>query len=150
MEEVKKLQIPEDYEVDRIENGEVILKKKKVVFPKTWEKCMELYPCFSCMFNSGNLDITIKSTVPDNLGNPMLALCQLLVCRNAWWRLLDYNPDWTRRGEPFKWCIHAEMENITVTSHSKFSRILAFPTYDIASMFLTAFRGLIEEAKELL
>ena len=38
--ERKKLTIPEGWEFDKLENGEVILKSKKSEFPDTWEECL--------------------------------------------------------------------------------------------------------------
>ena len=46
MEEMKKLTIPEGYEFDRVKDGEVILKKKEVVLPKSYYDCMEIDSLF--------------------------------------------------------------------------------------------------------
>ena len=141
-EETKKLAIPDGYEFDRVENGEVILKKKEVVLPNTIEKCSEM--CID--------DLTAQTllVIPSKERRSINALCQLLICRNAWWKQLEWEPDWRGEKEPFKWCIHSNKGMIEITSHSKFSRILAFPTREIAAEFLDTFRDLIKEAKELL
>lgn len=144
MEETRKLTIPDGYEFDRVEGGEVILKKKEVELPKTWSDCHFIIEAKYLNFTKR------ENAVPVELFNPTLALCELLICRNAWWKQLGWKPDWTDGKEPFKWCIHSRKGMIEITSHSWFSRTLTFPTREIAAEFLEAFRDLIEEAKELL
>ena len=87
--------------------------------------------------------------LPRGLGKPMLALCQLLVCRNAWWEQLGWKPD----------CSYNSI-NLPETHYgggtiSDFGicgdkRIFIFPTSEVRDKFLDTFRDLIEEAKELL
>ena len=158
----KELILPDDWEVKKVVGNKIILGEKEKELPKTWEKCarvindVELINIDSEVegyaindFDDGPTDAERK-IVPAGMGKPMLSLCQLLICRNAWWKQLGWKPDWKNCGKPFKWCIHNDSGHIVVTSHSKFSRILAFPTYEVANMFETSFRDLIEEAKELL
>ena len=164
MKEIKKLAIPDGYEFDRVGNGEVILKKKEQEFPDTWEECLcvvndvEQIDESACIMDytvdmlqdHHTIDETDLSFLPLGLGKPMLALCQLLVCRNAWWKQLGWKPDWVDR-KRLKHCIHSDGFSTTdITRHSTFPRILAFPTEDTAIKFRNTFRNLIEEAKELL
>ena len=141
----KTMPVPEGWEFDRIdENGNIVLKEKKKELPKTFDKCWD-------MIETENLsNFSIDTTVPDGMVKPMRALCQLLVCRNAWWKQLGWKPDWDDK-TAIKHCIHLGDNNHTgITQHSSFSRILAFPTEDTAIRFRNTFRDLIEEAKELL
>ena len=162
----KTMPIPDGWEFDRIdESGNIVLKEKKKELPKTWLKCL-------CTVNETEYideDSEIKTDnvaeleaqaymfdniehnhLPRDLGNPMLALCQLLVCRNAWWKQLGWKPDWNDR-KSLKHCIHSDGFSTTdITQHSTFPRILAFPTEDTAIEFRNTFKDLIEEAKELL
>ena len=140
MEETKKLAIPDGYEFDRVENGEVILKRTSTALPKAWNEIRPLLGEMDCLTVS----------VPDGMGDATRILCDLICARNAWWKQLEWEPNWNDEKEPFKWCIHSIKGVIEITSHSKFGRILAFPTRETASEFLSAFRDLIEEAKELL
>ena len=89
------------------------------------------------------------SILPCGLGEPMLALCQLLVCRNAWWKMLGYKPDWTDKYTE-KYCIYYSCGTVDTIISNCMSYILAFPTAEVRDQFLDTFRGLIEEAKELL
>ena len=162
----KTMPVPEGWEFDRIdESGNIVLKEKKKELPKTWEECMKVvdkteYITNDCEIYDGSIEKLIKTfggiadadrnLLPLGLGKPMLALCQLLVCRNAWWKQLGWKPDWDDK-TAIKHCIHLGDNNHTgITQHSSFSRILAFPTEDTAIRFRNTFRDLIEEAKELL
>lgn len=141
----KTITIPDGWEFDRIdERGNIVLKEKKKELPKTFDKCWGI-------IETENLsNFSIETTVPDGMVKPMRALCQLLVCRNAWWEQLGWKPDWDDK-TAIKHCIHLGDNNHTgITQHSSFSRILAFPTEDTAIRFRNTFRDLIEEAKELL
>ena len=156
--ETKEFILPDGWEVKEVKDNKIILAEKEKELPRTWGECLLSLEYGEYIHTNSDIRDTNRlcsmtpesyNIIPKGLGKPMLALCQLLVCRNAWWKQLEWEPEWGC-DKPFKWCIHNEGNSIGVTSHSKFSRILAFPTYDIASQFLTAFRDLIEEAKELL
>ncbi len=141
MEETKKLAIPDGYEFDRVENGEVILKKKEVVLPKTFEKCSEM--CID------DLTAQVLLVIPRNERDSINAICQLLVCRNAWWKQLGWKPDWKKNRE--KYCIYSWEGNVVPKGISALgNHIIAFPTPEVRDQFYVAFKDLIEEAKELL
>lgn len=145
----KTMPFPDGWEFDRIdENGNIILKEKGL--PNTWLKCLECVNDLELIDTGNNIEKWNFTTLdgngyifgeaehhllPRGLGKPMLALCQLLVCRNAWWKQLGWKPDWDDETTK-KYCINAQ--------------ILAFPTKDTATKFFYTFRDLIEEAKELL
>ena len=140
MEEIKRLEIPDGYEFDKVENGEVILKKKEVVLPKTWGECskglcMSYYPAISWY-------------VPNENDGALRALCKLLICRNAWWQILGWKPDWADDSD--KYCILNGGGKIEAIVLNASNRILAFPDMETANQFYEAFKDLIEEAKELL
>ena len=162
----KTMTVPDGWEFDRIdENGNIVLKEKKIELPKTWKECLKVvdkteYITNDCEIYDGSIEDLIKTfggiadtdrnILPLGLGKPKLALCQLLVCRNAWWKQLGWKPDWHDR-KSLKHCIHSDGYITTdITQHSTFPRILAFPTEDTAIKFRNTFKDLIEEAKELL
>ena len=160
----KTISIPDGWEFDHLDEcGNIVLKEKKKELPKTWLKC--LYSIgdaeyieedseinkynISKLSDDGRLfDNYDHNLLPRGLGKPMLALCQLLVCRNAWWKQLGWKPDWT--GNKDKYCISICNGKITPQILSSASSILAFPTAEVRDEFLETFRDLIEEAKELL
>ena len=162
----KTITIPDGWEFDRIDgNGNIVLKEKKTELPKTWLKCLKCVNDLELIDTGNNIEKWNFTTLDNNgwifgrderhllprgLGKPMIALCQLLVCRNAWWQQLGWKPDWRDR-KSLKHCIHSDGFSTTdITRHSTFPRILAFPTEDTAIDFRDTFRGLIEKAKELL
>lgn len=158
----KTMTVPDGWEFDRIDEcGNIVLKEKKTELPKTWEDCLreidkvEVLNCTADIMKIGingrkEIDWHDRSMLPRGMGNPMLALCQLLICRNAWWKQLGWKPDWNDR-KRLKHCIHSDGFSTTdITQHSTFPRILAFPTEDTAIEFRNTFKDLIEEAKELL
>ena len=162
MEETKELAIPEGYEFDRVEGGEVILKKKKQVFPGIWEDCLFVVNDVdhiderACIIDYSDVEDMYydigegcRPFLPFGLGKPMLALCQLLVCRNAWWKILEWRPDWENI-EEHKFCIYAAGNTVLRGSCRNENNILAFPDPETRDRFLDSFRDLIEEAKELL
>ena len=139
MEETKKLAIPDGYEFDRVEGGEVILKKKEVVLPKTWNEC------YSYRINTiSNYHVPMT---PELL-SPIGALCKLIICRNVWWKQLGWKPDWRDKDE--KYCIRIAAGEIGTEICYGVNHILAFPTEEVCAHFYVAFKDLIEEAKELL
>ena len=141
MEETKKLAIPDGYEFDRVENGEVILKKKEIVLPRTLGECTKGIPL--TYFPARDW-----WQVPGGNESSIRALCKLLICRNAWWKLLKWKPDW--ESESDKCCIHNNGGDIGIFILNYSNRVLAFPDLETANQFLETFRDLIEEAKELL
>ena len=91
---------------------------------------------------------TTRSTLPEGFGCKVLALCQLLVCRNAWWKQLGWEPDWKNGIK--KYCITCIGGEISNQSIYQSASILVFPTEETRNQFLESFRDLIEEAKELI
>ena len=161
----KTIPVPDGWEFDRIDDsGNIVLKEKMKELPKTWLKCLRVVneteyindcseiekQCDADYLESGGYLIGSKerNLLPRGLGKPMLALCQLLVCRNAWWKQLGWKPDWT--DDKIKYCISYKANKNEKNSYSMVSRILAFPTPEVRDQFLDTFGDLIEEAKELL
>ena len=164
MKEFEKLAIPDGYEFDRVENGEVILKKKEQMLPDTWEECLcvvndvEQIDESACIIEYSvkedvqgghTIDETDQSFLPVGLGRPMLALCQLLICRDAWWKVLGWKPDWGN-GSEVKFHISARGGRLDRYYGYSQNHILSFPSIDVRDQFYEKFRNLIEEAKGLL
>lgn len=139
----KTMPVPDGWEFDRIDEcGNIVLKEKKKELPKTFDKCWNI-------IETENLsNFSIETTVPDGMVKPMRALCQLLVCRNAWWEQLGWKPDWEKPEE--KHCIVFKCDGVEKQVKTYESCILAFPKYEVRDKFLETFRYLIEEAKKLL
>lgn len=160
----KTITVPDGWEFDHLdERGNIVLKEKKKELPKTWLKCLhsiddvemieedsEVHKCsISELSDDGRLfGDSDRNMLPQGLGKPMLALCQLLVCRNAWWKQLGWKPYWT--DDKMKYCISYKANKKEKNSYWTVSRILAFPTPEVRDQFLDTFGDLIEEAKDLL
>ena len=158
----KTISIPDGWKFDRIDdNGNIVLKEKKTELPKTWLKCLESVNDLELIDTGNNIEKWNFTTLggngyifgeaehnllPRGLGRPMLALCQLLVCRNAWWKQLGWKPDLAVK----KYCITTKCDEVDKLERVQENRILAFPTPEVRNQFLDTFRDLIEEAKELL
>lgn len=139
-------------------------KEKKKGLPETWEECLKVvdkteYITNDCEIYDGSIEKLIKTfggiadtdrnLLPRGLGKSMLALCQLLVCRNAWWKQLGWKPDYSYNSINLPETHHG---NGTISDFGICGdkRILIFPTSEVRDQFLESFRDLIEEAKELL
>ena len=160
----KTMPVPDGWEFDRIDvNGNIVLKEKKKELPKTWLECLriidhaeyikedsEIDICHidDFSYKDGLYDYNGRNMLPRGLGKPMLALCQLLVCRNAWWKQLGWKPDW--KDNDIKYCIGFYKNEIARHQSAFANYILAFPSPEVRDQFFDTFRDLIEEAKELL
>lgn len=149
------VECPKGWEIDKIENGKVIFKKFK--YPKTWEECIDhleegefidddSYICRMNLFPECELKKSDKNILPVGYGKKVLALCQLLVCRNAYWG--DWRPDWKK--PPIKYTIRKNGDEVVLEDGRFYSQILAFPNREMRNVFYENFKDLIEEAKELL
>ena len=153
----KELILPDDWEVKEVVGNKIIIRKKEKELPKTWKDCFEELKDKESITDSSDIAMIRDSAkawdknrdvLPAGMGKPMLALCQLLICRNAWWKQLGWKPDWDKPDE--KHCIVRKGEAADKQIKSFESCILAFPTFEVRDQFSDSFRDLIEEAKELL
>ena len=139
--ETKEIILPDDWEVKEVVGNKIILKEKNTELPKTWGECskgvgMSYYPSIGWYIPNEN-EVAIR------------ALCKLLICRNAWWKQLNWEPDWNDQNQ-IKYCIGLINGKVETTINAGSNRILAFPSEEVRLQFLESFRDLIEEAKELL
>ena len=154
----KELVLPEGWEIEKIIDNRIILRESNGIDRlKTWEECCKALGKGEVIRPDSNIieDVSLsnpwdtnQSALPEGFGRKVVALCQLLVCRNAWWKQLGWKPDWDMPDE--KHCIVRKGEAADKQIKSFESCILAFPTYEIRDQFLNSFRDLIEEAKELI
>lgn len=131
----------------RDENDNVVNVKKIVVYekppqyPKTYEECCDvLIPdCveFNVILNGYNGELLEK-------------LGQLLICRDAYWKLANnWQPNW-KDFSTQKYSISVDKDEI-ITSHIVTgSRVLVFPTAEMRDIFYENFKELINQCKELL
>lgn len=154
-EKLNKIILPKGWEIDKIEGNEIILKESKKELPETWEECYKQlgkgeYIDIDSQISS-NIILTnpckeSQGTLPVGFARPMLALMQLLVCREVYRQ--GWKPDW--KDHKNKYCVHYTYGKIVTGSSMYINSILTFQSQEIRDKFLENFRDLIEEAKELL
>lgn len=154
--ETKEIIIPQGWEIDKVEDNKIILKESNKELPKTWEECCELLGEGEYINNESIIcnytphcgaSKANENILPTDLGKPMLALCQLLVCREVYRQ--GWKPNWTDYNE-IKYCIEQVKNWITKETYTITAKVLAFQSAEIRDEFLENFRDLIEEAKELI
>ena len=153
--ETKEIIIPQGWEIDKVEDNKVILKESKKELPKTWEECIAKIRDLEYISGNGNIKeshfnfgaaSSHINDIPKGLGKPMLALCQLLVCREVYRQ--GWKPNW--KDDKIKYCIEQDGSYIIKETYTLTAKVLAFQSAEIRDEFLENFRDLIEEAKELI
>ena len=151
-----KIQIPDGYEIDKEKSTfEKIVFKKKDTKPKSWEEYLELNTGFDGSgidWNCGGVQTTGlhhrgKAIVPTHLAQPFIAMMQLMSLRQAW--IGDWTPDWNDE-TLVKWNIICLQNQVCLCDTLIKSRVLSFPTKEMAGDFMDCFRVLLEIAKPLI
>ena len=154
--ETKEMIIPQGWEIDKVDGNKIILKEDKKYLPKTWEECIAKIKDLECIDRNSCIDTATFSDdvasnhindIPIGLGKPMLALCQLLVCREVYRQ--GWKPNW-KDDKEIKYCIERVENYIIKEMYGLTAKVLAFQSAEIRDEFLENFRDLIEEAKELI
>ena len=154
--EQKEIIIPQGWEIDEVRGNKIILMESKKELPKTWEECIAKIRDLECIDRNSCIDTATFSDdvaskhindIPIGLGKPMLALCQLLVCREVYRQ--GWKPNW-KDDKEIKYCIERVENYITKETYELTSKVLSFQSAEIRDEFLENFRDLIEEAKELI
>lgn len=131
--------IPEGFELDKVENGGIYLKRKE--FPRTYKECLDV-------LNLSDIEIGFKGITKDE-EELYEKFIRLIRCRDAYWKLAKgWQPIWVnemtkyiisfRRGEIYK--------GVATHSHAT----LAFPTAEMRDAFLENFKKLILACEHIL
>ena len=134
-----------DYEFV-LKDGKTYFVKKKPQYPKTYAECAQI--------------LLERASVRNDIGHKgdlLIALQQLLVCRDAYWKIAGeqmglgklWKPDWEKADEK-KYCIVNTEGNVAKWVQKTTNKILAFPTEEMRDAFYENFKDLIELVKELL
>ena len=86
-----------------------------------------------------------EHALPQGLGSPMLATCQLLLLRDVYRQ--GWKPDWTV--DDCKYCIGELRNNIIAINSNIFSEIWSFKDIATRDAFLENFKPLLEEHYKL-
>lgn len=149
--------IPEGFEFDKVENGEIILKPKKKEFPKTYKECCEVLGIDHNLYldlNHGDISGEYKPNVyTQNIVYLFNKLYMVLICRDAYWMLADdWKPCWNGYygDSGLKYCIFQHGASLMRGDTISRGCILMFPTAEMRDTFYENFENLIWECKELL
>ena len=156
--ETKEIIIPQGWEIDEVRGNKIILMKSKKELPKTWFECLYKYKGDLEYIHNSTSNIAPhvangfflecdKNLLPKGLGKPVLALMQLLVCREVYRQ--GWKPNW-KDDKEIKYCIERVENYITKETYELTATVLSFQSAEIRDQFLENFRDLIEEAKELI
>ena len=159
--ETKEIILPQGWEVEKIENGKIILKEVVETLPATWEEFCEKNPIKSgeCsigfasdveMYSENDYRHSLydKSVLPDKqTAEAFLALMQLIQLRDCYRQ--GWNPDWGN-GDEWKFQIECYKGCVCAGINCTTSKVLSFQTKEIRDEFLENFRDLIVQAKELI
>ena len=141
-----QIQCPDNYQF-KDENGNVInatkiiLEKKNIEYPKTYEECCEI---IGNIVNCGEFH--------GHKHRELTTLSKLILCRDAYWKIYgiemgfgkSWEPDWLNALE-IKHCITVS-ENLIRQTYTRLKiRILVFPTEEMRDAFHENFEDLIEE-----
>ena len=148
--------IPNGYEFDCINRGEIIIKPKKPQYPKIFEECCKVVnasPYVKLVYNLS--DGQKYSYDVDNL-QIYENIRRLKICRDAYWKIAGvqmelgkpWKPDWTINYA--KYVIRTRQNNIVKEFSDKYHDFLAFPTSEMRDAFYENFKNLIEACKEFL
>ena len=155
-----KITIPEGQEIDWQESA----KQEKIVFknintkPKSWEEYCNNFSGELFYFSNRNsiesvvtsdgMSYTAKDYLPSKeLAEAFLAMMQLMSLRQAW--IGNWKPDWNDETR-VKWNIICLQNQVCLCDSLIKSRVLSFPTKEMAIDFMNCFRVLLEIAKPLI
>ena len=139
IENLIKIDIPKGYKFSGVDNRQIVFEKIKSQYPKTYEECCKV------------LEIDWERQNVHGYKTALLdAFQELLICRDAYWKLAgDWKPDWTDNNQ-LKHSIEVVFNNVECYDASGVNRVLVFPTAEMRDAFYEHFKDLIEQCKELL
>ena len=160
-----KIQIPDGYEIDKEKSTfeKIVFKKKEDTKPKSWKEYYEQQiankkhgyyiddedcSLVSVVWNELADVNKWKNVLPsEELAEAFLAMMQLISLRQAW--IGNWEPDWNDETR-VKWNIICLQNQVCLCDTIIKSRVLSFPTKEMAGDFMDCFRVLLEIAKPLI
>ena len=158
----KGLLIPNGYQF-KDENGNIInatkivLEKKKMEYPKTYDECCKVLNVAVCdSYILDNMLDTTEIIYRKNLDRLLNSFRKLLICRDAYWKIageemgLEKPWEYDRNSKcyiPAIICRDGYIQKVEVIYRNA---VFAFPTAEMRDAFYENFKELIEFVKELL
>lgn len=134
-----ELDLADKFEIT-LKDGKYYAVRRKPKYPKTYVECAKILDCFSASYIDGYKNELLEK------------LQELLICRNAYWKIAG---EAMGLGKPFEPC-HTQKRYIIRRAGDKIvkgfniSCVLEFPTTEMRDAFYENFKDLIEQCKELL
>jgi hypothetical protein len=134
--------IPDGYEFSKIENNEIIIQKKKPIYPKTYEECCDILKTTNVEWHG-------------YYGEVLVPFQMLIICRDAYWKIageqMGLGKPWEPAIQDSIWGITRSKDEVEKYScHFGKTNPLEFPTVEMRDAFYDNFKDLIELCKELL
>ena len=146
-----------DEEGNVINAQKIVLEKKKKEYPKTFEECCKILGLINVdlCFNADYRSFDASKEQWKRLGL-MNQFYQLLICRDAYWKIAGeemglgkpWEPDYTEK--TVKYCLRTNYGRIVQTRTSHDNHPFSFPTEEMRDAFYENFKEEIEICKELL
>lgn len=154
--------IPDGYEFDTVDNGEIILKPIKPKYPKTYKECCDVLlipPYYNLRYRTyeyGHYNEFATSNNLLSLQDKLNTLGKVIICRDAYWKIYGeyiglgkpWEPDWM--DETTKYGIRTYQNIVIKDNVIRTNCAFVFPTPEIQDAFYENFKDLIEKCKELL
>lgn len=136
-----------DYEI-QVRDSKTFIVRKKPQYPKTYKECCSV-------LNIPTDECYIDIDVPLDYNRLLSAFTELLICRDAYWKIAGEQMGLDRPWEPDTCQIVysiARCANEVVRYNDTYGGlfILEFPTKEMRDAFYENFKDLIEQCKELL
>jgi hypothetical protein len=134
-------------------NGELYILKKNIILPKTYGECCDILGIDDRVYITNTWNLNHEPIIDDynvSLTGELNELRRLINCRNAYWKLLDYNPEYKEFEDNQKYTIYTFNNKILKSSTLHGNAILSFPTEEIMNVFYENFKDIIERCKNYL
>lgn len=132
-----------NYEIKE-ENGKTYAIRKQFEHPKSYEECCDV-------LKIPNDERYIYIDVPLSYNKVLKTFTQLLICRDAYWKIAGWRPTKDDDGETFSLFYNRNSDKIDKCNGLYESNvILDFPTKELREAFYENFKELINQCKELL
>ena len=133
-----------DYEIV-VKDGKTYAIKKKPKYPTTYEECCNV-------LKIPKDERYIEIDVPLSYNNPLYKFTELLICRDAYWKIADnWKPDYKNSNIDLYVIINIYNRVEKAKYGYGFQHcVLSFPTEEMRDAFYENFKGLIEKCKNLL
>ncbi|MBR5297195.1 MAG: hypothetical protein IKU29_04925 [Parabacteroides sp.] len=109
-------------------------------FPTTYAECCEVL----------GIDATVASYNISKYYDKLNAFYELLICRDAWWKVTnDWKPDWTPGSTP-KYSIYYDHGSVIGSMNFTTQRVFSFPSDYTRCKFYETFKDKFEICQELI